>query len=139
MCSTENEMIKLNVHKLIFSLFLFVILASLLYNDIRNKQVGIASWYGGREKLNKYTASGEIFNRDEFTCASWNYPFGTLLKVTNLRNSHSVVVRVNDRGPARRLNRIIDLSQESFKQIALLDQGITIVKIEVINHKSGGL
>lgn len=57
---------------------------------------GVASWYGGGEPLNEYTASGEPFEPSLLTCASWDYEFGTLLKVTNLENGLSVIVRVND-------------------------------------------
>ena len=95
-------------------------------------KVGTASWYGGGEKLNKYTASGEEFDPNKLTCASWDYPFGTKLLVTNLENGKSVVVRVNDRGPAKRLKRIIDLSREAFRRIADLKKGLIKVKIKVL-------
>ena len=90
----------------------------------------IASWYGGSEKLNKFTASGDVFNPKDLTCASWNYPFGTWLKVTNLANAKSIIVRVNDRGPARRLGRAIDLTKAAFLKIANTKQGLILVKIE---------
>ena len=91
-----------------------------------------ASWYGGGEKLNEYTALGEKFNPNQLTCASWDYPFGTVLRITNLGNDRSVVVVVNDRGPNKRLNRAIDLTREAFSRIADLDEGIIQVEIEVI-------
>lgn len=90
---------------------------------------GIASWYGEAFRGRK-TASGEIFNPDLLTCACWNFDFGDRLLVTNTRNGKSVVVRVNDRGPAKRLNRIIDLSQAAFASIADLDSGLIRVRIE---------
>jgi len=93
---------------------------------------GIASWYGGKEKLNRYTASGEIFDPEGYTCASWYYPFETYLKVTNLRNGKSVIVRVNDRGPAKRLGRIIDLTKRAFSEIEDLRRGLIRVKVEKI-------
>jgi len=93
---------------------------------------GIASWYGGGEKLNKYTASGEIFDPEGYTCASWYYPFGTYLKVTNLRNGKSVIVRVNDRGPAKRLGRIVDLTKKAFSEIEDLKRGLVRVRVEKI-------
>ena len=60
-----------------------------------------------------WTASGERYNENDFTCASWDYSFGQRLLVTNVGNGRQVIVRVNDRGPAKRLykkGRIIDLS-----------------------------
>lgn len=94
--------------------------------------VGYASWYGGGEKLNKYTASGEVFDPDKLTCASWDYPFGTKLRVTAVKSGKSVIVRVNDRGPAKRLDRIIDLSRTSFLRLAPLKKGVIKVQIEVV-------
>jgi len=96
---------------------------------------GIASWYGGGEKLNKHTANGEVFNPEHLTCASWNYPFDTFLRVTNIANGKSVIVKVNDRGPAKRLGRAIDLSRASFRKIADIRQGVIPVRIEKINQK----
>ena len=89
----------------------------------------IASWYGGGEKLNPHTASGEIFNPQNLTCASWDYPFHTKLKVTNIVNGKSVIVRVNDRGPNRRLGRAIDLTKYAFAKIADTKKGLILVKI----------
>ena len=91
--------------------------------------VGIASWYGGGEKLNLTTANGEVFDSAALTCASWDFPFGTLLNVTNRANGRSVQVRVNDRGPARRLNRLIDLSRGAFSEIADPDSGLAQVEV----------
>ena len=90
----------------------------------------IASWYGGGEKLNKHTANGETFNPSLLTCASWDYPFGTRLKITNTRNGKNVTVRVNDRGPNKRLGRAIDLTRGAFSKIADTDEGLVLVKIE---------
>ena len=66
------------------------------------------------------------------TCAHKTYPFGTLLKVTNLSNGMEVVVRVTDRGPYRK-GRIIDLSWGAAKAIGMLSQGITSVRVEKVN------
>jgi len=93
----------------------------------------IASWYGGGEKLNKHTASGEVFNPQALTCASWDYHFGTRLKVTNAKNNKTVVVRVNDRGPNKRLGRAIDLTKGAFSKIADPKQGLALVKIEPVS------
>ena len=110
-------------------IFAFLFTAPILTESARGTGK-IASWYGGGEKLNKHTANGEVFTPEKMTCASWHYPFDTLLKVTNLSNGKSVVVRVNDRGPNKRLGRAIDLSREAFRKIANLNQGLIEVKIE---------
>lgn len=91
--------------------------------------IGIASWYGPELEGNP-TASGEPFDPGALTAACWTYPFDTLLEVTNPANGRQVIVRVNDRGPARRLDRLIDLSQASFARIADLDQGLVRVEIK---------
>ena len=93
-------------------------------------QKGVASWYGGGEKLNRCTASGEPFDPEALTCASWDYRFGMVLKVTNPANGKSAMVRVNDRGPARRLSRLIDLSRGAFSKIADLNVGL--IQVEVV-------
>ena len=93
----------------------------------------IASWYGGGEKLNKHTANGDVFNPKEMTCASWHYPFDTRLKITNIENGKSIIVRVNDRGPNKRLGRAIDLSRDAFQKIANLKQGLIPVDIEKLS------
>lgn len=93
-------------------------------------QYGFASYYGG-EFQGKKTASGERFNKWDFTCAHKTLPFGTRLRVTNLKNHKSVIVRVNDRGPWVK-GRIIDLSYAAAKKIGLLKYGVVKVKIEVI-------
>jgi rare lipoprotein A len=93
-------------------------------------RIGIASWYSESDPfINRHTASGEVFEDSELTCASWDYAFGTHLKVTNLTSGKSVVCRVNDRGPSRRLNRLIDLSKTTFRAIAPLRRGLVRVSI----------
>jgi rare lipoprotein A len=91
---------------------------------------GKASYYSKRATGAK-TASGERLHHDSLTCAHRTYPFGTLLKVTNLANDREVVVRVTDRGPFVR-GRIIDLSYGAAQQLGMLAQGIGIVKVERI-------
>ena len=92
---------------------------------------GIASYYGGKFH-GKRTASGEVFNKNAMTAAHRSLPFGTKVKVTNLRNGRTVLVRVNDRGPHVR-GRIIDLSQAAAKKIGLSHAGTARVKLEVLN------
>jgi len=100
---------------------------------------GLASWYGSgdpSEGLNYLTASREPFDPTEKTCASWYYPFGTTLKVTNVKTDKSILVRVNDRGPNKRFtNRKIDLSREAFREIASLEEGLAVVRIEPFGQK----
>ena len=122
------------LHNRVFVALTLLIFAVVLSAELKTRQVGVASWYGGSERLNEYTASGEVFNSDKLTCASWHHPFDTLLKVTNIDNNRSVLVRVNDRGPNRRLRRVIDLSRRSFEEIAGLEDGLTRVKIEVVKY-----
>lgn len=101
------------------------------YNPSGKVITGLASWYGSRFK-NRTTSSGEVFNPYAFTCAHREFPFNTVLLVTNLVNGKQVVVRVNDRGPARR-GRIIDLSMVAARTIGLLKDGVEKVKVEVVN------
>ena len=91
---------------------------------------GIASYYGGKFH-GKRTASGENFNKNAMTAAHRSLPFGTKVKVTNLRNGRTVLVRVNDRGPHVR-GRMIDLSQAAAKKIGLSYAGTARVKLEVL-------
>ena len=94
---------------------------------------GTASWYSETDPgINRHTANGEVFDDSQLTCASWEYPFNTKLEVTNLKNGKSVVCRVNDRGPHKRLNRIIDLTQAAFHEIAPLEKGLLKVSVKRI-------
>ena len=96
---------------------------------------GTASWYGkGFE--GKSTSSGYIYDSNQLTCASNEYPFGTVLKVTNEENGKSVVVVVTDRGDFEKLGRKIDLSRAAFLKISTLGHGLVDVKIEVLNEKN---
>jgi rare lipoprotein A len=82
-----------------------------------------------------WTASGERYNENDLTAAMWDVPFGTKVKVTNLKNNKSIIVRINDRGPSRRLarqGRIIDLSKAAFTAIADLRLGVIPVEVEVL-------
>jgi rare lipoprotein A len=76
------------------------------------------------------TASGEIFHPDSLTAAHRTLSFGTRVRVTNLRNGRSVVVRINDRGPFRPAGRIIDLSCRAADELGF--SGITTVRVAVL-------
>jgi rare lipoprotein A len=100
----------------------------------RRAQVGLASYYGpgfhGEE-----TASGEVFNQRAMTAAHRSLPLGTLVRVTNLENGRSVVVRINDRGPYGRNYRkgtIIDVSKGAAQRLRFIRDGLVRVKVEVL-------
>lgn len=93
-------------------------------------QKGKASFMAD-EMHGKKTASGEIFDMRALTAAHKYLPFGTIVRVTNLVNSYSVKVKINDRGPFVK-DRIIDVSFEAAKQLDFVNEGITNVKIDVI-------
>lgn len=102
--------------------------------------------YYGNNFHGKTTANGETFDQWAMTCASPTLKFGTKIKITNIENNKSVIVRVNDRGPYKMNNkgkalrplkphpkRSFDLSKGAFKKIANLDKGIIKVKYQFIN------
>jgi rare lipoprotein A len=93
--------------------------------------VGVASYYG-KPYHGRKTASGERFNMHALTAAHRTLPFGTNLKVTNLANDRSVVVRINDRGPFKR-DRILDVSFEAARRLEMIAVGTTRVRIEPLN------
>ncbi len=93
-------------------------------------QEGIASWYGPNFH-GKRTADGEIYNMYAHTAAHKTLPFNTIVKVINLNNGRSTVVRINDRGPFVK-NRIIDLSYAAARDIGMIGTGTAPVKIIVL-------
>ncbi len=95
-------------------------------------QKGKATFYSKRSTGSR-TASGERLHHDSLTCAHRTYPFGTLLKVTNLDNNKTVIVKVTDRGPFSR-GRIIDLSWRAAKELDILSKGVCMVKVERYNE-----
>ncbi len=92
--------------------------------------LGIASWYGPGFHGNR-SASGEIFDQNALTAAHLTLPFGTRVRVTNMHNGQSVVVRINDRGPFTG-DRIIDISKAAAQRIGMTSTGIAPVKLEVL-------
>ncbi|WP_022670667.1 septal ring lytic transglycosylase RlpA family protein [Hippea alviniae] len=93
-------------------------------------QIGIASWYGPKFQ-GRRTANGEIYNMYAHTAASKTLPFNTIVKVINLNNGRSTIVRINDRGPFVK-NRIIDLSYAAAKDIGMIGTGTAPVKVIVL-------
>jgi len=91
---------------------------------------GIASWYGGKFH-GRLTSSGEVFDTNDMTAAHRTLPFGTMVKVTNLDNGRSAVVKINDRGPFVE-GRIIDLSRSAAEEIDMLGQGVARVSLEIV-------
>ena len=99
-------------------------------------QLGKASWYSRKSSgINRHTANNEIFNDQDMTCAMWGVSFNRLVRVTNLTNGKSIVVRVNDRGPHRRFlkkGRVIDLTLEAFSRLEDHKNGLIDVEIELL-------
>lgn len=93
-------------------------------------QTGLASYYADRYH-NKRTASGEPYQKNANTAAHMTLPFGAMVRVTNIANGKSVVVRVNDRGNFPR-GRVIDLSRSAFSTIGNTRSGLIKVKVEVL-------
>lgn len=91
---------------------------------------GVASWYGGRYH-GRQTASGEPFDMNALTAAHPSLPFGTRVRVTNLENSRSVVLRINDRGPFVK-RRIIDVSRRAAEELGFIRQGVARVRVDII-------
>lgn len=100
------------------------------------KQVGIASWYGGRHQ-GRLTASGEVFDENKLTAAHRTLPLDTRARVTNLANGRSVEVLVNDRGPYIN-GRVIDLSTRAARELGMARRGLALVRIEVVPEETAG-
>lgn len=109
------------------------------------QEYGVASHYSVRSNGGTHTASGIVLRDDQLTAAHPKFPFGTIVKVTNLKNKKSVNVKIINRGPfatdsrgkaIRPLRphpkRIIDLSQAAAKQLGFHKDGLTKVKVEVV-------
>jgi len=93
------------------------------------EEQGEASYYAAKYQ-GRQTASGELFDQNSMTAAHKRLPFGSKVKVTNVANGKSVVVRINDRGPFVS-GRIIDLSKSAFQRIGNTNAGVIDVEIEV--------
>ena len=98
---------------------------------------GLASWYGpgfhGRQ-----TASGEIFDRNEMTAAHRDLPLPSFVRVTNMDNGRSVILRVNDRGPVSdRL--VIDVSEEAAEELGFIEAGVVPVRVDVLSWRPARL
>ena len=102
----------------------------------RSVRYGKASWYSKRSPgINKHTANNEKFDDMAMTCAMWGTEFNQKIRVTNLDNGKSVIVRVNDRGPHKRYikrGRVIDLTKAAFKKLSPAPKGLINVQIEFL-------
>ncbi len=101
-------------------------------NNANDARTSFASFY--HDKFNgRKTASGEIFDNKKFTAANMKLPFGTKVKITNIKNGESVVVRVNDRGPFHS-SRAFDISKAAFDEIGDLRSGTLPIEYEIIDE-----
>lgn len=120
------------IYKYLFILFLLLVSFKVTAQvDSLLIEKGVASYYGGKFHGRK-TANGEIFNKDSLTAAHKILPFGTVVKVTNLKRNTTVVVRINDRLPVNS-KRQIDLSEGAAGVLGMLRDGVGQVRIEAID------
>jgi rare lipoprotein A len=102
--------------------------------DLGYEKIGIASFYAN-SFYGRKTASGEKLKKTLHTAAHKNFPFNTLVEVTNLLNRKSVIVRINDRGPYRK-GRVIDLSEAAAQKLNLKKIGLVKVKIKIVGFEN---
>lgn len=102
--------------------------------DYNYTETGIASWYG-TDFHGKYTANGELYDMNDLTAAHRTLPMPSLVRVTNLDNGRSIVIRVNDRGPFAR-GRIIDVSRRSAQLLGFEQVGTAKVRVDILADES---
>ena len=102
--------------------------------DLYYNKTGIASWYGPKFH-GKLTANGEIYNQYALTAAHKTLPLPSAVKVTNLKNNKSIILRINDRGPFVN-DRIIDLSSKAADILGLKREGTGLVRVQILKEKS---
>lgn len=102
--------------------------------DYQYSEVGVASWYGS-DFHNKRTANGEKYDMNTLTAAHRTLPLPSIVRVTNLENGRSLVLRVNDRGPYAK-NRIIDISKRGAQLLGYQVQGTAKVRVEILEKES---
>jgi rare lipoprotein A len=93
-------------------------------------ETGLASWYGAPYH-NRRSSNGEVYNMHALTAAHRTLPLGSIVRVTNLKTGHSVLVRITDRGPFVQ-GRIVDLSQAAAKKVDVWGAGLALVRLEVL-------
>lgn len=99
--------------------------------ELVDKGTMVATWYGSRFH-GRRTANGERYDQNSYTAAHKHLPFGTLLKVTNPLNGKSTVVRINDRGPRGKADRL-DISRGAAKELGMIGSGRVRLKVEMLN------
>ena len=137
---------KLAIHIFMVIFYVFIILPSSVNAQKKDKILkehakkttrvfyGQASFYAN--KFNgRRTANGEKFDQKKFTCACNVLPLGTWVKITNLRNKRTVIVKVNDRIHPK-MRRVADLSRAAAQKLGYISSGLTRVKVEVVDKKS---
>ncbi|MCZ0736586.1 septal ring lytic transglycosylase RlpA family protein [Phreatobacter sp. AB_2022a] len=97
-----------------------------------HSEVGVASWYG-RQFHGRLTANGEVYDMNALSAAHRTMPMPSYARVTNLRNGHSIIVRVNDRGPFH-ANRVVDLSSRASHLLDFRGHGVARVKVEYVGR-----
>jgi len=102
--------------------------------DYEYNEVGVSSWYG-KDFHAKKTANGEKYDMNSLTAAHKTLPLPSIVRVTNLENGRSLILRVNDRGPFVN-NRIIDVSKRASKLLGFQQQGTTKVRVEILEAES---
>jgi len=102
-------------------------------NRKRIVKYGIASFYSDKFNARK-TANGEKYNRLKYTAACNVFPLKSWIKVTNLTNSKSVILRINDR-MSKRNKRLVDVSKSAARKLGFVSKGITKVKVEIVKHR----
>lgn len=100
--------------------------------DVAFSEYGIASWYGGRW-IGRLTANGETYAQGDMTAAHKKLPFGTRVRVVDLKTGKDVLVRINNRGPFVK-GRVIDLSVKAAKELGTYDRGIAKVRVDVLKE-----
>ena len=115
--------------KLLFTLTLVTLLPISITHAAPITQKGVASYYADKFH-GRRTKNGEIYNKRKLTAAHNSLPMGTKVRVTNLRNKRSVIVKINDTGSFR--TRIIDLSYAAAQKLGMIRQGLAKVKVTVL-------
>lgn len=113
--------------------FFFTLFAQEVFSQVDSLliQQGTASYYG-KKFQGRRTSSGEIFHLDSLTAAHKRLPFGTVVRVINLKNGNSVVVRINDRLPSYS-KRQIDVSRAAAERLEMIRDGLAQVRIEAVD------
>ena len=102
--------------------------------DMNYSEKGVATWYS-RDSQNRLTTNGEVFDDDKMTAAHKTLPLPSLVRITNLENGNTAIVRVNDRGPAVN-NRLIDVSRKTAEALEMPETGTTLVQVDILPDES---